>query len=393
MANSTRKRKSFETVIRVGQQGTVYQQKSYQTKVRAHGTTQESSEEYEEVIVDRSVAEIVDQINKRVKSPYYSLYCGIAGIALFYINGVLGFLVLLVAAALYPLDIRRKTTPLRYEFADDYSERRFLDGIAIFSNLATTHKTWRLKSQVRVEDWKRNAGSNSKLVRQQARVGKRSPNLIKTNIEVWGIDAGSIKFYLLPDRLFVFQDGVYSAIAYDELETGLKDLDYVEQDGLPKDATVVGQTWKYVRRDGGPDRRFKNNRQLPIVNYPIVVFMTDSLTAYLIVSSHQVADAFTQSFMRLLNVSGVSVGSGAAVEIASHASLPQENISIDAFQPLIDASDRGLTLSTSQLAELLSISNSVITKNSHSFEYEGFRFTRAGKLGRQIAWKVEKLPA
>ena len=32
-----------------------------------------------------------------------------------------------------------------------------------------------------------------------------------------------------------------------------------------------GSTWQFVRRDGGPDRHFKDNREIPIVNYQAMV--------------------------------------------------------------------------------------------------------------------------
>ena len=35
----------------------------------------------------------------------------------------------------------------------------------------------------------------------------------------------------------------------------------------PTDAQCVGTTWQYANKSGGPDRRFKNNRQLPIMLY------------------------------------------------------------------------------------------------------------------------------
>jgi len=85
MPQVKKKSQVSDTLIKVGRQGTVYQQKHYQTIERAYGSTHEVSEEYEEVIVDRSAAEILDQINKRVKSPYYSLYCGIIAIIFLFI--------------------------------------------------------------------------------------------------------------------------------------------------------------------------------------------------------------------------------------------------------------------------------------------------------------------
>lgn len=39
---------------------------------------------------------------------------------------------------------------------------------------------------------------------------------------------------------------------------------FVEEETPPADATVVDQTWRQVNRKVGPDRRFNNNRELPI---------------------------------------------------------------------------------------------------------------------------------
>ena len=36
---------------------------------------------------------------------------------------------------------------------------------------------------------------------------------------------------------------------------------------VPSGTQVVGSTWRYVNRNGGPDRRFKDNAELPVVLY------------------------------------------------------------------------------------------------------------------------------
>jgi len=41
----------------------------------------------------------------------------------------------------------------------------------------------------------------------------------------------------------------------------------MESGGLPSDAQVVGRTWQYVNKKGGPDRRFNNNPEIPIALY------------------------------------------------------------------------------------------------------------------------------
>lgn len=42
---------------------------------------------------------------------------------------------------------------------------------------------------------------------------------------------------------------------------------FIESSPVPKDARVVDHTWQYVNKSGGPDKRFKNNRQLPVCLY------------------------------------------------------------------------------------------------------------------------------
>lgn len=41
----------------------------------------------------------------------------------------------------------------------------------------------------------------------------------------------------------------------------------VIEDKVPRDAKIVDYTWKYVNKDGSPDKRFKDNRKLPICLY------------------------------------------------------------------------------------------------------------------------------
>ncbi len=36
---------------------------------------------------------------------------------------------------------------------------------------------------------------------------------------------------------------------------------------MPGDAKVVDRTWRFVNKTGGPDKRFKDNRELPIALY------------------------------------------------------------------------------------------------------------------------------
>jgi len=82
---------------------------------------------------------------------------------------------------------------------------------------------------------------------------------------------GRGQLYFLPDTI-LYQDGVgYGAIAYSDLRLAQGFTRFIENGGVPADATVVDHTWRYVNKNGGPDRRFNNNRQLPVLQLGVLV--------------------------------------------------------------------------------------------------------------------------
>jgi hypothetical protein len=78
---------------------------------------------------------------------------------------------------------------------------------------------------------------------------------------------GKETLLFLPDKLFIIQGTRIGALNYSDIKISSYTSRFIERDGIPKDAQVVGQTWEYVNKSGGPDKRFKNNSQLPICLY------------------------------------------------------------------------------------------------------------------------------
>ena len=65
-------------------------------------------------------------------------------------------------------------------------------------------------------------------------------------------------------------------MSYRDLRVSIRDQRFIESDGVPSDAKVVDRTWKYVNKKGGPDRRFKDNRELPICLYEEIALSSDT---------------------------------------------------------------------------------------------------------------------
>jgi len=127
------------------------------------------------------------------------------------------------------------------------------------------------------------------------------------------------------------------------------------------------------------------------VRYGVVAFSSPNFIAYLIVSSLGIASSFTQSFSKVLSSPSAGTQSLPLSDSQFQSVSLEVDHSLEHLEPFRKAASQGSELTTNQIAKLLGVSTSFITKNPISFDYEGFRFARSGRSGRQISWKVEYL--
>ena len=116
-------------------------------------------------------------------------------------------------------------------------------------------------------DWKRNAGAGTSVGRRRIGVGFGTPPFIVTNARVGILSIDGIRLYFFPDRLLVLGRGGARTVPYADLSFEAGTIRFVEEGGVPRDAKVVGTTWRYVNKNGSPDRRFRDNYQIPVVLY------------------------------------------------------------------------------------------------------------------------------
>ncbi len=127
--------------------------------------------------------------------------------------------------------------------------------------------TWSIGDGARAADPKRNAGAGTVVARERARVALAPlPGLI-TDARIGRVEAAGRTLHLLPDRAPLGEGATLSESTYDALRATHGSTRFVETEGLPGDAQVVAETWAHVNKDGGPDRRFKANRRLPVAPY------------------------------------------------------------------------------------------------------------------------------
>lgn len=102
--------------------------------------------------------------------------------------------------------------------------------------------------------------------------------------------------YLYPAFvMMVTDDHDFGLIDLHNLKVELSESRNVESD-VPIDGEVIGETWAYARKDGEPDRRYKNNWQIPVVRYARINFSSpDGLNEAWLFSNYSAAERFVNA--------------------------------------------------------------------------------------------------
>jgi hypothetical protein len=233
-------------------------------------------------MVDADASQILGQINEKLASVPISPFMACLGIVavgvVWHQNPTAGQYVGLIALltlaltlfALWRDSIRLKVV-LLYDL-DDAAAAAFERLTSALDAIQSAARLWNIDAHAATNDWKRNAGATSILERQIARIEYTTPRVIETNVSVPAVVGGRQRLYFFPDLLLVMEGRRAGGIKYSELLVDSGHVRFTESGAVPADATIVDHTWRYVNKDGGPDRRFIGNRQLPVCIYQTVWF-------------------------------------------------------------------------------------------------------------------------
>ncbi len=176
------------------------------------------------------------------------------------------FLVALAFLALKIFVKTKGTIDLDYSIDDD--QKSVVDErMQPMLKITDCAKVWRIMQTSKVIDRKYASGASNTVNRTACKATTKAPFPFKANLQVASFKAGKENLLFLPDKLFIMQGSKIGALNYSDITFNAHTTRFIESESVPRDAQVVGQTWKYVNKSGGPDRRFKDNRQLPICLY------------------------------------------------------------------------------------------------------------------------------
>lgn len=265
---------------------------------------------------DETSSEVLDEINARQSQTRLSVILAV-------LFGVVGFLVgtaiggagpVVGVAAFLPgmligkwFDGYRRVSVLYYDLEQD-AEAAYGRLVAAFETLTGCAGRWHVAAGGKIEDlttWKRNAGASMLVDKKPTTLATTLPQVVRSNVTPPSIHVGRQVLYFMPDLVLVKDGNRYGAIGYGDLRIQFAPSNFIETGQVPSDAQVVGHAWAHPNKNGGPDRRFKNNRQIPICRYEALrLSSANGLNELVEFSKTNVSQPFCQAISALAQVHG-----------------------------------------------------------------------------------------
>lgn len=208
------------------------------------------------------------------------------------------------------LEKREDLIELKQQLADCYIDLDFhLDPIYDnqFSNvhqsfriLASCEKIWDLTSESSIDRHVQRTSASSAVKRERVQFSYKNIDIIKTKYSPMHLEnANGGNIFIYPTFIAIINNAKsFGLIDIRDLNFSFNMQKFIETESLATDADVVDKTWTKVNKDGSPDKRFKENYQIPVCKYGEISLKTSSgLNEAYAMSSFKKSQLFAIAFM------------------------------------------------------------------------------------------------
>ena len=226
---------------------------------------------------DESFSELLDEINaKRQQTSMAAVLGGSFALLGLFVTLIAGsaFAALMLLGLLgwavgHWLDSYQRTCVLFYDLEPEM-QKAYERMTNAFDGLSGCAGKWHVEAGGAVRDlttWKRNAGATHIVRKNPTILGYKVPGAVTSNVTPPALHVGKQVIYFFPDVALVDDGRRVGAIGYTDLRVTWQDSNFIEEGTVPRDAQIISHTWKHPNKNGGPDRRFRDNRQIPVCRY------------------------------------------------------------------------------------------------------------------------------
>lgn len=152
---------------------------------------------------------------------------------------------------------------------DDPTKRKYERLYNAFKSLSTSHRIWDITGAHFQDRVAARSNASTLVNRREIKLGLKSLPIIKSNYEALyfqNINGADLYFY--PTFVMMYTNNQnFAIVGLDELSLMTTSVSFTETSSVPRDSKIIRKTWAKVNKNGTPDKRFKNNYQIPVVQY------------------------------------------------------------------------------------------------------------------------------
>ena len=200
--------------------------------------------------------------------------------------------------------VENASVSLSIEMDDDCraSCRAYQDA---FDRLSTCQFAWDLTSASAVDPVRSRSATSIRFNRALTRCCRRAlPGVTSPELPLVFLNRNGADIYIYPGFFVMYGSPSRMGILdITELEVDYKPNRFIEQETVPQDSKRVGEAWEKSNKDGSRDKRYSENRKLPVMEYGEITFRSGSgIYEKYMFSDAEAAERFVDSLLEFKNL-------------------------------------------------------------------------------------------
>jgi hypothetical protein len=168
-----------------------------------------------------------------------------------------------------------------------------------FSALSECQKVWNVLAEKAIDRIAERSSADTAITRTAVRFSLNTCDLMQWEQKVPHLpNRTGGDMYIYPGFiLYRASKQAFALIDSRDVTLRFVSTQFTETDPVPPDSHIVGRTWAKCNKDGSPDRRFRDNYQIPVAHYGTLLFMSfDGLDVRYVCSNARSAEEFAKAW-------------------------------------------------------------------------------------------------
>jgi hypothetical protein len=195
--------------------------------------------------------------------------------------------------------IEESSLQLDYHFEDSLIDK-YHAVTESFKKLISCQNIWDMTSAHTQNRVAARSAAGMIVTRKEVKFGIKPIPDIKANLEPFYFQNGNgADLYFYPHFVIVYSSKEnFAIIGLEELRFTFAATRFIETSPVPSDTEIIDRTWAKVNKNGTPDKRFKENYEIPVVRYGNISLKTlTGINEEYEFSNYGSAEAFSNAFL------------------------------------------------------------------------------------------------